>query len=141
MANDSVSIDGQTSRAARALSLSYYAGLRVGEIASLKATDVFDDAGNVRDAIRLNAENTKGNEARAVFVSARLKKEIGLYLAETDCAADCDGMRRYVDLAIEGSELQLRANRRNPPPDRCGSRDVNQPMTPIRIKGALLNFA
>jgi len=42
------------------------AGLRVGEIASLKATDVFDDAGNVRDAIRLNAENTKGNEARAV---------------------------------------------------------------------------
>ena len=71
-----------------ALALSFYAGLRVGEIASLKATDVFDDAGNVRDAIRLNAENTKGNEARAVFVSGRLKKEIGLYVAEAGCTAN-----------------------------------------------------
>ena len=56
-----------------ALALSFYAGMRVGEIASLKATDVFDDAGNVHDAIRLNADNTKGNEARAVFVSGRLR--------------------------------------------------------------------
>ena len=73
-----------------ALALSFYAGLRVGEIASLKATDVFDDVGNVRDAIMLHAENTKGNEARAVFVSGRLRKEITRYVGETGCTADRD---------------------------------------------------
>jgi integrase/recombinase XerD len=74
-----------------ALALSFYAGMRVGEIASLKATDVFDDAGNVRDAIRLHAENTKANEARAVFVSVRLRKEIMLYVADAGDAGDRDG--------------------------------------------------
>ena len=79
------------SRSRLALALSFYAGLRVGEIASLKATDVFDDAGNVRDAIMLHAENTKGNEARTVFVSARLRKEIMLYVVEAGCPVDRDG--------------------------------------------------
>lgn len=70
-----------------AVALSFYAGLRVGEIASLKATDVFENAGQVRDAIRPQAANTKGNVARTVFVSARLRKEIQLYAADAATTA------------------------------------------------------
>ncbi len=59
-----------------ALMLSHLAGLRVGEIASLKAQDVFDQDGQVRDQIALKAAYTKGNEARVVFVSQKLRREL-----------------------------------------------------------------
>jgi len=64
----------------RALVLSsFYSGCRVGELSSLTYTDVVDDAGSVRDEIRLKAENTKTKEARIVFVSIKLKKELQKY--------------------------------------------------------------
>ena len=64
----------------RALVLSsFYSGCRVGELSSLTYTDVVDDAGTVRDEIRLKAENTKTKEARVVFVNAKLKKELQRY--------------------------------------------------------------
>ena len=64
----------------RALVLSsFYSGCRVGELSSLTYTDVVDDAGIVRDEIRLKAENTKTKEARVVFVNAKLKKELQRY--------------------------------------------------------------
>ena len=64
----------------RALVLtSVYSGCRVGELSSLTYTDVVDDAGKVRDEIRLKAENTKTKEARIVFVNAKLKKELQQY--------------------------------------------------------------
>lgn len=66
--------------------LSFYAGLRVGEIASLKVTDVLDGEGRVRDLISLSAKNTKGGEARAVFVNLRLGREIETYVTEMDLA-------------------------------------------------------
>ncbi|WP_417783643.1 tyrosine-type recombinase/integrase [Terasakiella pusilla] len=56
--------------------LSYYAGLRVGEIAALKIGDVYDADGNVREQIALKAAYTKGNHARVVFVNAKLKREL-----------------------------------------------------------------
>ncbi len=64
----------------RALVLtSVYSGCRVGELSSLIYTDVVDDAGKVRDEIRLKAENTKTKEARVVFVNTKLKKELQQY--------------------------------------------------------------
>jgi integrase/recombinase XerD len=62
-----------------AVMLSYYAGLRVGEIASLTISDIFDADDNVRDQILLKAAYTKGNHARTVFVSKRLEKELVRY--------------------------------------------------------------
>jgi integrase/recombinase XerD len=59
-----------------ALMLSHLAGLRVGEIASLKARDVFDQDSQVRDQIALKAAYTKGKEARVVFVSQKLRREL-----------------------------------------------------------------
>ncbi len=60
--------------------LSYFAGLRVGEIASLRYGEVFDADGKVKVQIRLKAENTKANEARTIFINAKLKKEAEQYL-------------------------------------------------------------
>ncbi|WP_419797709.1 MAG: tyrosine-type recombinase/integrase [Terasakiella sp.] len=62
-----------------AIMLSYYAGLRIGEIAVLKVGDVFDCNLNVKDQIQLKASYTKGNKARVVFVSEKLKREINKY--------------------------------------------------------------
>ncbi len=58
---------------------SFYSGCRVGELSSLLYTDVVDNDGKVRDEIRLRAEDTKTKEARVVFVSAKLKKELQNY--------------------------------------------------------------
>ena len=58
---------------------SFLSGMRVGELSSLTYADVVDDEGKVRDEIRLKAENTKTNEARTIFVSSKLKKELQQY--------------------------------------------------------------
>ena len=59
----------------------FLSGMRVGEVASLRFRDVIDADGNVRNEIRLRAEQTKGNEARVVFVSTKLRRELEQYLS------------------------------------------------------------
>ncbi|SDG53514.1 tyrosine-type recombinase/integrase [Pelagibacterium luteolum] len=59
-----------------AVLLSHYAGLRVGEIASLKWSDVLNSDGTIRDQFYLKAENTKSKEARAVHLNDRLQREL-----------------------------------------------------------------
>ena len=58
---------------------SMYSGMRVGEISSLRYCDVIDETGAVRNEIRLLAENTKTKDARTVFVSDKLRKELQQY--------------------------------------------------------------
>lgn len=58
----------------------FLSGMRVGEVASLRYKDVVDSEGAVRNEIRLTAEQTKGNEARVVFVNEKLRKELEQYL-------------------------------------------------------------
>jgi integrase/recombinase XerD len=62
-----------------AVMLSFYAGLRVGEIAALKYGDVFDADDSAREQIQLKAAYTKGNTARTVFVGKRLLKELKIF--------------------------------------------------------------
>jgi integrase/recombinase XerD len=62
-----------------ALMLSYLAGLRVGEIASLQWGDLLDGEGKVREQLRLSAAVTKGGHARVVFLNVRLRREIERY--------------------------------------------------------------
>lgn len=59
--------------------LSHYAGLRVGEIASLKWNDLLEVSGSVKAVFYLSAENTKSNEARAVHLNDLLQKQITVY--------------------------------------------------------------
>ncbi len=58
----------------------FYGGLRVGEVASLRYMDVVDTTGNVRDEVQLLPEQTKGRHGRTVFISAKLKRELEQYL-------------------------------------------------------------
>jgi integrase/recombinase XerD len=54
-------------------------GMRVSEVASLRVQDVLDAEGNVKNEIRLLAENTKTKDARTVFVNDKLSKELKHY--------------------------------------------------------------
>jgi integrase/recombinase XerD len=78
-----LSVIAQQRHAARnrvALMLSFYAGMRVGEIAHLKVGDVIDGDGRIRDQITLLAHYTKTAEARTVFVSGKLHRELERYI-------------------------------------------------------------
>ena len=68
------------------LMTTHLSGMRVGEVASLRNSDVLDAEGNIRTEIRLSAEQTKGNEARVVFVNDKLRKELELYTRLLDKA-------------------------------------------------------
>lgn len=61
--------------------LSHYAGLRVGEIASLKWIDLLETDGTVKAVFYLSAENTKSNESRAVHLNDLLQKQVATYYA------------------------------------------------------------
>ena len=63
------------------LLMTHLSGMRVGEVAALRINDVLDADSSVRNEIRLDAEQTKGNFARVVFVSDKLRKELTKYLA------------------------------------------------------------
>lgn len=65
---------GQRNRLA--LLLSHYAGLRVGEIASLKWAQLLETHYSVKAGFYLKAEDTKAGEARAVHLNQLLQKEI-----------------------------------------------------------------
>ena len=67
---------------------SFWSGMRVGEIASLKVGDVLNDDGTVKSEIRLSAEQTKGRQPRTVFIPQKLQTELQRY---------CDA-RRVTDL-------------------------------------------
>ena len=63
-----------------ALTLSIFAGLRVGEIAALVVSDVATADGRVRREIKLRAHQTKGSKGRTVILANRVRKEIEAYL-------------------------------------------------------------
>lgn len=65
----------------RALILtSHLSGMRVGEIAALTVAHVVDATGNIKNEIRLTAEQTKGKHPRTVFVSTKLREELAKYV-------------------------------------------------------------
>jgi len=62
------------------LLVGYLSGMRVGEISSLKISDVLNADGTVKAEIRLSADQTKGRHPRTVFVSQKLRDELQSYL-------------------------------------------------------------
>ena len=61
------------------MALSFYAGLRAHEIASLTVGNVLGADGRVASEMLLLPSQTKGKQARKVFVSDRLRRELELY--------------------------------------------------------------
>jgi integrase/recombinase XerD len=62
------------------LMMSFWTGMRVGEIASLMVDDEVDARGTVKQEIRLAAAQTKGNYARTVFLPEKLRTELQHYV-------------------------------------------------------------
>jgi integrase/recombinase XerD len=62
------------------LLLTHWAGMRVGEVATLRVSDVRAADGTVKLEIQLDAYQTKGKHARTVFVNDKLRKELAAYL-------------------------------------------------------------
>ncbi len=65
--------------------LTHWAGLRIGEVACLRWSDVTTTDGQIKDEIRLLPDMTKGRHARTVFVSAQLKVELQAYAEQAKC--------------------------------------------------------
>jgi integrase/recombinase XerD len=84
------------------LLLMYYAGLRVGEAASLRVEDVVDAQGHVRAEFLLRADQTKGRHARTVFVSDKLRKELTAYIAVTRFSSTNDKLFYSQKTASDG---------------------------------------
>lgn len=68
----------------------HLAGMRVGEVASLRYGDVVNGEGEVRDQINLVPEQTKGRHARAVFVNAKFRRELEAYLVSHPMQSSTD---------------------------------------------------
>ncbi|MEP2980665.1 MAG: site-specific integrase [Lentilitoribacter sp.] len=73
---------GQRNRIA--VLLSHYAGLRVGEIASLKWSQLLEADHSVKAGFYLDAADTKSGEARAVHINQLLQKETRRYWLSLD---------------------------------------------------------
>ena len=65
--------------------LTHWAGLRIGEVACLRWSDVMNLDGTVKDEIRLLPDMTKGRHARTVFANIKLREELQSYAAQTKC--------------------------------------------------------
>jgi len=65
--------------------LTHLAGLRIGEVACLRWSDVMNLDGKVKDEIRLLPDMTKGRHARTVFVNIKLREELQAYAAQAKC--------------------------------------------------------
>ena len=65
--------------------LTHWAGLRIGEVACLRWSDVTNRDGQVKEEIRVLPDMTKGRHARTVFVSAKLKAELQVYAEQAKC--------------------------------------------------------
>ena len=62
------------------LQLTHYCGMRVGEVAELRFTDVVDENYNVRTEILLAASITKSKRARRIFVPRQMYRQLQQYI-------------------------------------------------------------
>jgi len=56
-------------------------GMRIGEVAALRLSQVLTREGNIRDEIRLAPDQTKGGRGRLVVLSDKAQREIYQYLS------------------------------------------------------------
>jgi len=66
------------------LMLTYYSGMRVGEVSVLRYIDIVDVDRNIRSEIVLLPEQTNGADRRTVFISEKLRLELTDYLSVTE---------------------------------------------------------
>ncbi len=77
---DYVAVHRHAARNRAMVMLTYYAGLRVSEVAALKYADVVAADSTIKHEFQLAAEQAKGGYARVVFVGEKLRKELAGYI-------------------------------------------------------------
>jgi integrase/recombinase XerD len=77
---DYIALHRHATRNRAMVMLTYYAGLRVSEVANLKYADVVAADGTIKADFQLAPEQVKGGHARTVFVGERLRKELVAYV-------------------------------------------------------------
>ena len=108
--------------------LTHLAGMRVGEVASLRWVDVLTADGHIKEEIRLLPEMTKGKHARTVFISTRLREELQHYADIYRRAAPLECPLFYSQRMLAGALRQIRSHR--PLPSFTGVLDwTAQPAT------------
>ncbi len=76
-------VKGRTKHSARnraILLTTHLSGMRIGEVAALSYSDVVAADGTIKAEVRLSATQTKGNKARVVLLSERLRAELARYV-------------------------------------------------------------
>jgi integrase/recombinase XerD len=76
-----IAIHKHAARNRAMLLVTHWSGMRVGEVAALRISDVLATDSTIKDEVRLLPEQTKGKHARSVFLSEKLRKELNTYLA------------------------------------------------------------
>ena len=93
----------------RAMLLStHLAGLRVGEVAALKVSDVINSEGEIKDEIYLSADQTKGSRPRTVLVPKRLQIELKQYLQAKY------GLERLAAVSLTDTSIALFHTQKHP---------------------------
>jgi integrase/recombinase XerD len=77
---DYIAVHRHAARNRAMIMVTYYAGLRVGEVAKLKYGDIVAPDSTIKAEFQLATEQTKGGYARTVFVSEKLRKELAIYV-------------------------------------------------------------
>jgi integrase/recombinase XerD len=72
--------------------MTYWAGMRIGEVAATKIKDVLANNGTIKHEINLTAEQTKGKYSRNVVLNDKLRKEIQIYLQTRFSTKDLTGI-------------------------------------------------
>ena len=67
-----------------AVVLSFGAGLRAKEIASVTVDNVIDASGRVKSQFELDSSQTKGRKSRTVFLSDAVMKEIESFVCKNE---------------------------------------------------------
>ena len=62
--------------------MTFFGGMRIGEVAATKIGDVLAVDGTIKTEIRLTAAQTKGKYARTVILADKLRKELLTYLQQ-----------------------------------------------------------
>jgi integrase/recombinase XerD len=65
--------------------LTHWAGLRIGEVACLRWSDMMNLDGTVKDEVRLLPDMTKGRHSRTVFVNIKLREVLQSYAEQSKC--------------------------------------------------------
>jgi integrase/recombinase XerD len=90
-----------------AISLSIFAGMRIGEIAKLTIGDVRGLDGKAVEIINLSKHQTKGQRSRRVFLSDELRKLLNVYLAKISPLDDSSALIRSSRTGSHFSNVSL----------------------------------